>query len=283
MDANPGEAAAPTAKYYDPLSIVMQGHPTKSKRILFLLPDGSGSGMAYVMLPEVHQNLCIICMNSPFLEAPASTEFTVEGIAAIWAEEIRRQQPEGPYLLGGWSAGGYYSFEVAKIFIRDGQKVDKLLLVDSPCRLVYEPLPFEVVQFLSTKNMMGGYGPRKPPEWMIRHFEISLKAVSAYQPIPLETPDPLEVSIIWARDPVLRESECAATGLDFNVKVTRMLLRRPENDYPQGWDKLLPGSQMFIQKAPGNHFTMVFPPHVRRRFTQEWLHDNRAKLTDIIV
>ncbi|KAF2661513.1 alpha/beta-hydrolase [Lophiostoma macrostomum CBS 122681] len=239
----------------------MQGHPAKSKRTLFLLPDGSGSGMAYVMLPEIHPDLCVVCMNSPFLEAPAGTAFTVESIAAIWVEEIRRQQLEGPYLLGGWSAGGYYSFEVAKILLRDGQKVEKLLLIDSPCRLVYEPLPFEVVQFLSTQNMMGGYGPRKPPEWMIRHFDMTLKAVSAYHPTPMETQYTPAISIIWASDPVLEESQCAATGLDFNVKVTRMLLRRPESDGPQGWDTLFPGSRLSIEKSPGNHFTMVFPPH----------------------
>ena len=248
-----------------PLSLVLQGQPTSSKKILFLLPDGSGSGMAYALLPRIDPETCLIALNSPFLHSPKEASFTVEGIAASWAEEIKRRQPKGRFFLGGWSAGGYYAFEVAKILLGSGRSVEKLILIDSPCRLVYEELPMEVVRYLASNNLMGNWGTKEPPTWMINHFDMSIKAISTYKPTPMQSSDLLDVRIIWAKEGVLQETDCSKIDLDFNVKVTRMLLQRPESDGPLGWDRLFPGANVAIAQTPGNHFTIVYPPHVGAR------------------
>ena len=258
---NAKKLPSPTASHA-PLSLVLQGQPSSSKKILFLLPDGSGSGMAYALLPNLDPDVCLIALSSPYLRSPGKEKFSVEGIAAIWAEDIQRRQPKGPYLLGGWSAGGYYAFEVAKVLISKGQKVQKLVLIDSPCRLVYEELPMEVVRYLASNNLMGNWGAQQPPAWMVSHFEMAISAISTYVPTPLHAPDPLDVAIIWARDGVLNEADCSNTGLDFSIKVTRMLIQRPENDGASGWDLLLPGARLSVAQVPGNHFTIVYPPHV---------------------
>ena len=248
-----------------PLSLVLQGQPKSSKKTLFLLPDGSGSGMAYALLPKLDPDICLVALNSPFLRSASEGRFSVEGIAAVWAEDIQRRQSNGPYFLGGWSAGGYYAFEVAKILIRNGQKVQKLVLIDSPCRLVYEELPMEVVRYLASNNLMGNWGTEQPPAWMISHFNMAIRAISTYAPTPMQVTSPPDVSIIWAQDGVLNEADCGETGLDLNIKVTRMLMQRPESDGPLGWDMLLPGAKLSISQTPGNHFTIVYPPHVGAR------------------
>ena len=262
--ANPRKPPLPNLSQ-DPLSLILQGHPTSCKKILFLLPDGSGSGMAYALLPRIDPDICLVALNSPFLHRPREESFSIEGIAAIWEQEIERRQPKGPYFLGGWSAGGYYAFEVAKILIRKGQKVQKLILIDSPCRLVYEELPMEVVNYLASNNLMGNWGTKQPPKWMVEHFEIAIRAISTYVPTPMQTPDLPDVSVIWAQEGVLSEADCSESDLDFNSKVTRMLMQRPENNDPLGWDILFPGAKLSLAQTPGNHFTMVYPPHVSSR------------------
>ncbi|KAL5348511.1 hypothetical protein ACLOAV_005927 [Pseudogymnoascus australis] len=244
----------------NPLSIVLQGKVASAKTIIFLLPDGSGSATAYLRLPAIGPSICLIGMNSPHLNACKDGKFSVEGIAAVWGDEIRHQQPEGPYILGGWSAGGYYSFEVAKYLARKGEKVKKLVLIDSPCRLIYEELPMEVVHYLSKNSLMGNWGTEQPPAWMIDHFNMSIRAISEYVPRPIEPPGIPEVFIIWAKEGVLKNSDTVATGLDFNVKVTQMLLQRPDTDGPLGWDRLFSGTKLSVAKMPGNHFTIVYPP-----------------------
>ncbi|KAK2758598.1 putative secondary metabolism biosynthetic enzyme [Arachnomyces sp. PD_36] len=249
-----------TRNQLNPISIILQGKISTAKTIIFLLPDGSGSATAYLRLPAVDPHVCLIGMNSPFLNASKEGRFSVEGIAAIWADEIRRRQPEGPYILGGWSAGGYYAFEAATCLIRRGQVVKKLALIDSPCRLVFEELPMEVVHYLSENNLMGNWGTKQPPQWLIDHFDMSIRAISEYVPTPMEATSIPDVFIIWAKDGVLKNIDATRTGLDLNVKVTQMLLQRPDSDGPLGWDRLFPGAKISLAKMPGNHFTIVHPP-----------------------
>ena len=46
----------------------------------------------------------------------------IEDMAACYIEAIRSVQPEGPYLLGGWSMGGEIAFEMAQqLHRRDGK------------------------------------------------------------------------------------------------------------------------------------------------------------------
>src|SRR5262249_55453963 len=55
----------------------------------------------------------------------------IESMAAHYVEELRAVQPEGPYLLGGWSMGGVVAFEMAQQLQRLEQEVKLLALVDS--------------------------------------------------------------------------------------------------------------------------------------------------------
>lgn len=252
-----------------PLSIVLQGKPASSNKIIFLLPDGSGSGMAYASIPPIGTNICLIGMNSPYLQSsPSEGTFIIEDTARMWAEEIKMRKPVGPYILGGWSAGGYYSFEVAKRLMSEGHSVEKLILIDSPCRLVFEALPMEVVHYLSANNLMGNWVTKKTPEWLVKHFDLSIRAISRYTPTPMLSANNNvpEVCLIWAEDGVLPAgNDAAETGLDLDVKVTRFLIESRDVFGPHGWDKLFPGAKLSIATIPGNHFSIVHPPNVSPR------------------
>ncbi|PSN67378.1 alpha/beta-hydrolase [Corynespora cassiicola Philippines] len=244
-----------------PLSIVLQGKLHSSRKTLFLLPDGSGSAMAYARLPQIDPTICLIALNSPHLRSTSAGSFTMEKIAAIWAAEIQSRQPHGPYHLGGWSAGGYHAFEVAKILMRKGERVEKIVLIDSPCRLDYGALPLEVVDYLCANNLMGNWGNKGPPEWLVKHFQLSIQAIEKYTPTPMRQPDTPDVFIIWANEGVLRKEQRRPSELDMSVEITRMMIERPETNGPLGWDKLFPGSKLQVARMPGNHFTMMQPPN----------------------
>lgn len=261
--ATPASTSTLTAKPAGPLSILLQGKPTSAKQTIFLLPDGSGSGMAYARLPRISPSICLIGMNSPFLHTAGAFTSTIEALAPIWVQEIRQRQPCGPYILGGWSAGGYYSFEVAKQLMREGERVEKLILIDSPCRLKFEPLPMEVIRFLAAKNLLGNWGAKKAPEWFVNHFTTTIEAVAKYVPKPMDPKGQLpQVYIVWPSGGVLEDIDAAETGLDLTVKITRFLLEDRKDFGLHGWDMLFPGATVSIATMPGNHFTIVHPPHV---------------------
>ncbi|WP_445634041.1 Amino acid adenylation domain protein [Nostoc sp. DSM 114161] len=56
---------------------------------------------------------------------------SVEETACYYLQEIRKIQPNGPYLLGGHCYGGVLAFEMAQQLQRQGERVDLLVVIDA--------------------------------------------------------------------------------------------------------------------------------------------------------
>ncbi len=56
---------------------------------------------------------------------------SVEETATLYLQEIRKVQPNGPYLLGGHCYGGVLAFEIAQQLQKQGQTVDLLVVMDA--------------------------------------------------------------------------------------------------------------------------------------------------------
>ncbi len=72
-------------------------------------------------------------LQSPGLEAGVngSAPANIAEMAAAYLTAVRTVQPEGPYLLGGWSMGGVVAFEMARQLRESGEEVPLLALLDS--------------------------------------------------------------------------------------------------------------------------------------------------------
>ena len=260
-----------------PLSIVLQGRPSTAQKTIFLLPDGSGSAMVYSQFPQISDSVCVIAFNSPFVinydGTSISFNTSIENLCLIWVEEIRRRQPHGPYILGGYSAGGYYTFEVAKQLRREGEKVEKLVLIDSPCRVEFGAPQTEAIRFLSDHGMLGDWGAaKKTPDWFVKHFQGTIEAVERYTPKIMggegetSATEMPECFVIWATKGILEEAniEPSETGLDLSVSIMKFMLEgKKETDFGlHSWDRILPGATIWETRVPGNHFSLVHRPNV---------------------
>ncbi len=58
-----------------------------------------------------------------------------EDMANDYIHEVRKLQPHGPYLLGGFSGGGITAYEMARQLIEQGEPIQKLILLDTPVPL----------------------------------------------------------------------------------------------------------------------------------------------------
>lgn len=266
-NSRPAEPTDPwegIAKPKIPLSVVLQGSPSTSVTTIFLFPDGSGAGTSYGSLPPIGEDICIVGMNSPFLRQAQSFTCSIERMARLWIEELRRLQPKGkPYILGGWSAGGYYAFEVAKLLAAAGEKVERMIIIDSPCRLLYEALPEQVVQELTRKGLMGASKEKKAPEWLVEHFTSTVISVDSYMPTPMPTKQvPADVHFVWVKEGLVESVAKSGLDVSLDVKVTRFLLEPRGNLQTEGWERLLPGAQYHVHYMTGNHFQITQPPHV---------------------
>jgi thioesterase domain-containing protein/acyl carrier protein len=60
---------------------------------------------------------------------------TFEEMARDYIAEIRMVQPQGPYLLGGFSGGGIVAYEIARQLTQAGETVPLIVMLDTPLRL----------------------------------------------------------------------------------------------------------------------------------------------------
>ena len=248
-------------------SFLLQGNPKTATKTLFLFPDGSGSASSYASIAPIDPSaVAVYGLNCPFMRTPADFTCGIPAVAALYKAEVQRRQPQGPYCLGGWSAGGVVAYEVARQLIEhDGETVDRLVLLDSPCPLRLDPLPPRLHRFLDRIGLLGT-GVGEAPDWLLPHFDAAIKALDDYRSLVGALVDPDKAPrtfAIWATDGV-----CGMPG-DVQLPMEegdpdnmRWLLQNRTDFGCNGWDDLLPGGKMRFATVSGNHFTMMRQPAV---------------------
>ena len=253
-------------------SVLLQGNPRTATRKLFFFPDGSGSATSYVAIPPLQpKDLCVYGLNCPFMKDPASYTTGIPAVSKIYIQELLRRQPEGPYLLGGWSAGGVVALEVMRQLQvmnratpRKNYRVERLLLLDAPCPISLEPLPSRLHIFFNEIGLLGTGNPTETPAWLLPHFQASIDNLSAYQPeiLPID-PSPAKVLLIWARDGVCKNpGDPRPPPQDDDPRSMKWLLDNRTDFGCNGWERLLGAENCTCVVTDGNHFTMMREPIV---------------------
>lgn len=99
---------------------------------LFLVHPGGGTALNYVhLVRHLAAEVPVYGLQARGLDGRDEPHRSIEQMAAAYVEEVRRLQPEGPYLLAGHSLGGVIAFEMARQLQERGQHVGLLALFDS--------------------------------------------------------------------------------------------------------------------------------------------------------
>ena len=243
---------------------------------MFLFPDGSGAASSYSSIPKIdQQNLAVYGLNCPFMKDPTNYTCGIIGVSKLYLEEVMRRQPLGPYILGGWSAGGVVAYEVtrqlaelAKTNPEKNWYVEHLILIDAPCPIRLEPLPSRLHHFFDEIGLLGK-GAGKTPDWLLPHFEYSIKALQTYEPKLKSEKDfaAPPTLLIWARDGVCKNPEDPRPPpQEDDPKSMKWLLENRTDFGYNGWDQLLGAENCKMVSMDGNHFTMMKPPIVSPTF-----------------
>ncbi|MCY1003734.1 thioesterase domain-containing protein [Myxococcus sp. MISCRS1] len=108
----------------------------------------------------------------------ATPRGTVEEMATAYVDAMRKVQPSGPYLLGGWSLGGVIAYEMARQLREQGQRVELLALIDAYAPgAVKAPEPSEMDRLqvigMFVQDLLGA---------SLAHVELDLEALAAMSP-----------------------------------------------------------------------------------------------------
>lgn len=187
-------------------SVLLQGTPRPGVPSLFLAPPGSGNAFVYKTLPKFADDRAVYSFGSPFLMTKSESSWTIEETATIYANTIRSIDPEGPYILCGWSMGTATAYETAYQLHEQGKRVIGIFMLDLALSRPPPTIPEATVDLF---EMMGVFPPirreGKPdveiPAFRKKHRVAAYYAKMKYVPRPfsnLSNSSRPKIFVIWA-------------------------------------------------------------------------------------
>ncbi|HEX6291255.1 MAG TPA: thioesterase domain-containing protein, partial [Herpetosiphonaceae bacterium] len=210
-------------------------------------------------------------------ECPPLTRLEV--MAASYIALLRSIQAEGPYFIGGWSVGGIVAFEMARQLRQQGHEVGLLVLLDSVAPAYFQqyslPEQSDATLIMAFINDLSGLAARAP--------SMPTAVLEAADKLPPD--ERVQTLLEHARSAALVPQELGMDRLrqrfevfQANIRAIQHYLPGPyagqalllhtryskgvaQSDPTLGWQELIPEG-LAVAEVPGDHYSMVLPPHV---------------------
>ena len=249
--------------------------PVGSKRPFFCVHPAGGNVICYVDLARyLGLDQPLYGLQALGLDGEQEPYTQVKDMAVHYIKALRIVQPEGPYLLGGWSMGGIVAFEMATQLQAEGQKVDLLALFDAKataCNVelaendgnvaIFSSFAQELGVSLENLNFSLEYFLQLEPNKQLAYVFEKARMSNLLSP-DIELP---QVSRLFH---VFKTNICAMwsyipqtySGRVTLFQASEQLVEAPQNS-TMGWGKLATQG-VEIHAVPGNHYTMLKKPHI---------------------
>jgi amino acid adenylation domain-containing protein len=247
---------------------------TATGRPLFLVHGGGGSVLGYTeLVRHLGADRPIYGLSASGIDGGELPAASIEVLARDYLAQLRAVQPQGPYLLGGWSFGGLVAYEMARLLQAAGEQVELLALLDS-----HAP----------------DAQPRPEPDALMQLAGFGRVLGLPWQSLPLDVEHLRRLDVRGALAYVLEQARRSPSGgLDLDLDAAERLFRvyqrlshaqrtyvpagtytgpavllraaTPPSGAPRaqdlGWSVWLPG-ELTVHEVPGDHFTLLTAPHV---------------------
>lgn len=191
------------------------------------------------------------------LDGAAAPHDRIDEMAAGYVEEIRQVRPEGPYLISGWSLGGLIALEVAQRLTAAGQRVPLLAMYDTYLRVSNRDVPE-----MSDASLMIRIAPQ------LRIPLGQLQILSPQQQWDLIAERAAQSAGVGIEEIRRLADTCkahmrAVAKYQPRTYVGSVMLFRAESargELDPRWPEICP--RMRVAVVPGDHYSMLQPPHV---------------------
>ncbi|MCI0396601.1 MAG: amino acid adenylation domain-containing protein [Chloroflexi bacterium] len=244
--------------------------PHGSKRPFFCVHPAGGQVLCYVALARrlgTEQPFYGLQASGLKFGAAEPLDADIETMAAHYIEAMRDVQPQGPYLIGGWSMGGTIAFEMARQLQSQGEEVAFLALLDTPARFTPENAgDVDEVEVLT--NVARQYHiplaanelDQVAPDQLLPYFIEQARAANIVPPDLSQLRHYLDVYKLHNRI-VLDYTPAIFSGRITLFRASEGFSE--ERDGPAlGWEQYST-QPLEIHPVPGDHGTMAFEPHVQ--------------------
>jgi thioesterase domain-containing protein/acyl carrier protein len=249
---------------------------TGSRPRFFCVHPGGGGVLCYRDLAEhLGEEQPFFAFQARGLDGgPVPEAAGMEELARSYVEALRRLQPHGPYLLGGWSFGGLVAFEMARQLDTVGERCDAVILLDTPAPGV-RTRGDEVAELVALAGEAGlalsesekAELRRLSPAARLDHL-AALVTAAGLLPADLGA-EPLRRLLAVYRAHQNASRNYAPDVYPGRIAVVRATERLNDefpglggSDSDYGWGRYC-AEPPLVLPVPGNHLTMVRPPQVR--------------------
>jgi syringomycin synthetase protein SyrE len=203
----------------------------------------------------------LVAGETPLREVPA--------MAARYLTAIRQVQAQGPYRIGGWSAGGLIAYEMARQLQSTGEQLEFVGIIDTSAR------PDPVAQESQSEGQfLMSWLPEQFDADVFRQLndlaqtdaiEAMLTLCMTHRLLPKELPQDIDASVLRSHLAVAYATDLAIDAYvspPAPLTVTLFTASGQErNDPLLGWGALLE-TPVSVTALPGTHDTLVKAPHV---------------------
>jgi thioesterase domain-containing protein/acyl carrier protein len=261
-----------------PKSALVSLQSSGSNLPFFCVPGAGGNTVyLYNLSRELGADQPFYGLQGLGLDGEASPHTSVEEMASHYLTAIQSVQPRGPYWLGGHSLGGWVAFEMTRRLEEKGEEVSVLAILDTPAPIMAEhrdvsswdnarwiaELASRIGQLLnpeldiSVETLRGLEFTAQllrfkealtradlfPSDAGVEHLAAVLELFKAHSQVRYSPKHGVRAGITLFR--TAKESEYELAG---------------SPDRVWGWSSL---GQVEVHFVPGDHLTMLRPPHVR--------------------
>lgn len=237
---------------------------------LFLVHGGEGGVFIYRELAEhFGRERTVYGIEAPWLGTCPDKHWTMQELAALYLQEIRTVQPDGPYHLGGYSQGGSIAFEMAQQLRSHGEEVASLLLLDGFNPHGARRLSWRE-RIAMNWGMIEGLGFCQKIQSLAHRTRGKLKGILALRLAALSTAGKPVTTRLRPGDFAIAQSELLGRYRPqaYTGPITLLLCEQLgegfgfEYDLTYGWKDVAQGG-LRVMRTPGSHGTMFEVPHVQ--------------------
>jgi thioesterase domain-containing protein len=251
-------------------SPLVEIQPGTSKKIFFGIHALSGTVSGYLDLAiRIGEDQTFYALQSRGIDTDDEPHTHLGMMTAYYLEALREFQPEGPYLLCGYSLGGHIAFEMAQQLYAAGSEVSLLALLDTSRSSLNTNLDGEFndafywySRFRNDAGLQLGHLQSLNPDRQIDYVVEQLK-LSDKRPPFMNMPHANHHRMLK----VEKGNHQALYGYRHKPYPGRITLLRtersasPSNIQDLGWGQIAAGG-VEIHNIPGDHKTMLKSPGI---------------------
>ena len=248
---------------WSPLVAICRGNT--GKRPLFCVHGAGGNVLNFKVISDrLGADQPFYGLQAQGVDGRLAPLETVEAMAAQYVAAIRSVDPQGPYRLAGYSAGGVIAYEMAQQLKKEGKTVELLAMIDT----LSPTSAGRKISYLRKLWLMRRWSFKFAMEWPARrtqgkmdqvNYKIALEQLSRGEPLPPEL-----VDFHLFRNFITAQSLYKPAPYDGSI----VLFRATEGDMQYldagnalGWESCVRGD-IQVTSIVGSHFSMMSEPGV---------------------